>query len=190
MQPSLTLFSGMLENNTLLKFCSEQCKGLWFHSGDQKPFYVASYLDESSILKHPVAPLMSIIVAGIKSVEQFYLSAEKLPEISEESSETPFIVWHVRGLDSQYFAHFYISKECLPLGDVWMKHFCTADSELVSNMVAAGRVQFQSTLQKHFDQATKRYSFGTFQSFVKATLQARADKVPGPLLCGKFSIMI
>ena len=187
MQPSLTMFSGVPENNTLLKFCSEKCKGLWFHSGDQKPFYVASYLDESSMLEHPVAPLMSIIVAGVKSVEQFYLSAKEVPGISKEHSEIQFIVWHIRALDSQYFAHFYISKECLPLGDVWMKHFCTADSEMVSNMMEAVREQFQPTLQKYFDIAIKRYNFGTLQSFIKEALQARSNKVP--LLRGKFSII-
>ena len=137
------------------------------------------------MLKHPVAPLMSIIVAGVKSVEQFYLSAKEVPGIGEEHSEIPFIVWHIRALDSQFFAHFYISKECLPLGDVWIKHFCTADSEMVSNIVEAGRVQFQSTLQNYFDQAVKRYSFGTLQFFIKEALQARSNKVP--LLRGKFS---
>ena len=124
MQPSLTMYSGALEDRTLLKFCSEQCKGLWFHSEDKNPFYAISYLDEGTISKQPMAPLITIIVAQDKCVEQFFLSLKKVSKV--QSSETPFIMWQIKRLQTQYFPHFYISKECMPLGDVWVKHFCTA----------------------------------------------------------------
>lgn len=186
MQPSPTMFSGVLEDSTVLKFCSEECKGLWFHSTDQKPFYVASYLDESSMCQQPVAPLMTIVVAGVKSVEQFYLSVKEVSEAQRECSNVPFIIWHIRCLESQYFAHFYISKECFPLEDVWMKHFCTASSEMVSSMIEAGRTHFQPTIQKHFDQATKIHSSCTFDFFIKEAQLTKCNKVP--LLRGKFVV--
>ena len=163
MQPAMTLYSGILENNTLLKFCCEQCKGLWFHAADQKPFYVASLFDETSMLKHPDASLMTIVAAGEKCVEQLFLD---FVETQKEISEMPFIVWHIRGLESQYFAHFYVSKDCLPLKSVWMKHICTTDSELVYNIIAHGRVTLQPTLQAYFDNVMKRCNCDGFESLL------------------------
>lgn len=171
MQPALTLYSGVHADHTLLKFCSEECKNLWFHKDGQGPFHVVSYLDEVSLSKKNFAPLMTIIIAKEKSVEQIYLCVSK---ISEDSLEAPFIVWHVRELKNQFFAHFYISKDCLPLKAVWTRHICGTEIETISDVVAKTRVQLQSTFQVHFNQAIKKYSFSNFESFVIKGIEVRS----------------
>lgn len=176
MQPSPTMYSGVCGDNTLLKFCSEQCKGLWFHSADQKPTYAVSYMEEDSIMKLPIAPLMTILVAQDQCVDQFFLSIKDISNTHNVSSAAPFIVWHLRGLKSQYFAHFYVSKECLPIKDVWKRQICSADSEIVSNVVTSGRIQLQSNIQRHLSEAVKKYGFDSLESFVKETLKLQNSR--------------
>ena len=186
MQPSLTLYSGVVENNILIKFCCEQCKGLWFHAEDQKPFYVASHLDEVSMSKHPDAPLMTIIVAREMCVEQIFVDESNAFETQKENSGMPFIAWHIRGLKNQYFAHFYVSKDCLPLKSVWMKHFCTADSELVNNIIAHGNVTLQPTLQECFDNLMKTFSCDNFESLLAKVVQMKYSRKLSLIWCGEL----
>ena len=182
----MTLYSGVLENNTLLKFCCEQCKGLWFHTADQKPFYVASHFDEASMLKHPNAPLMTFVATNEKCVEQLFLDENNSIETQKDISGMPFIVWHIRGLENQYFAHFYVSKDYLPLNSVWMKHICTADSELVYNIIAHGRVELRPTLQKYFDNVMKRYNIcDSFESLLTKLIQVKSSRKLS-LWCGEL----
>ena len=165
MQPSSTFYSGVNEENKFIKFCSQECKDLWFYSPDQKPFHMASYMEDTSLSKKPLAlaaPLMTIISGSKNCVEQVYLSVGR----DSKNVNVPYIVWHIRRLKNQFFAQFYTSKDCLPLNNIWVKHFCTAESEQISYKVASERRLLQSHLQMLFGLAAKKQNFGTLASFM------------------------
>lgn len=159
MQPSPTLYSGTREDN-LLKFCSEECKKFWFPTPDQKPLYIASYLDETCQSQESVAPLMTAIIPKKDGVEQIYFSVG-------EESDKPYIIWHIRELEHQYFAHFYISKDCLPLNSVWPKQYCTVECEAMYNYISTNKLEVQSQVQIQLNQAAKEYGFEDFDAFLK-----------------------
>ena len=161
MQPASTPYSGVHIDNVLLKFCSEECKGLWFHAPDHKPFHVASHFDEASQSLQPA--LMTIVVGKEESVEQIYLSVGKG---SEGLKEMPYIVWHIRGLRKQNFAHFYVSEDFYPLYEVWSRHFCTAEIEEIHSLVTAKRSELQSSFQMYLNQAVKNYGHDSIHSFI------------------------
>lgn len=133
------------------------------------PFYIASYEDDLSLHKPSnaipvVTPLMCIITGSKNCVEQIYLSVGKI----SDSVNVPLIVWHIRKLNTQFFAHFYISKECLPLSNVWIKYFCMAESEQISDMITNKQESVQSILQKRFNAAAKKLNFETVEAFMES----------------------
>ena len=171
MQPSSTLYSGVLKEK-LLKFCSEECKALWFPS-DKKSLHVASYFDGTCPSDDKVGPLMTIISRGKneekeneeKSVEQIFLFIG-VPE-SLQNVERPYVVWHIREVEHQRFAHFYISDDSLPLNSVWVRQICTSESEIVSNLIATKRKKLQGHLLEYFSEAAKEYGFENFKAFLE-----------------------
>lgn len=166
MQPSSTLYSGIYKEGNLVKFCSKECKQLWFSSPDQESiYYVASLLDESCQPYQASIPLMTVIVRKETGVEQIFLSIRKVSEGLKES-DIPFIIWHVRELEHQHFAHFYIAEDCLLLEAVWSKQYCTSETEVVSNIIATKRLELQSQFQVHFNQAVGRCGFDDFEAFL------------------------
>ena len=165
MQPSNTLYSGTLQEK-LLKFCSEECKGLWFPSPEQKTLHVASCLDEISQSEDKAAPLMTLISQKEKRVEQIYLSVGRISAEGVEDVEKPFIVWHMRELEHQYFAHFYISEDCLPLNSVWIKQICTSESEAIFKNLATRRTELQEYFLELFNEAAKLYDFESLRAFL------------------------
>ena len=165
MQPSSTFYSSINDDDKLVKFCSEKCKELWFYAPDQKPFHMASYIDDVSLSKKPLvlaAPLVTIISGSKNCLEQVYLSVGKV----SEDVTAPFVVWHIRKSTSQFFAHFYISKDCLPLENVWIKHICTAESQQIFDKISNERKSLQSHLQMLFGLAAKQQNFETLESFM------------------------
>lgn len=164
MQPSNTLFSGVIDD-TLLKFCSEKCKGLWFPSPDQMPLHAASYLGETCQSDDTVAPLMTLISQKEGGVEQFYLYVSGVSTGSEKM-ERPYILWHVRELKHQHFAHFYISKDCLPLDLVWAKQICNSEDEAFFNHITTKQTELQAHLQKQLNEAVKVCGFENYEAFL------------------------
>lgn len=174
MQPSPTLYSGFLEDNSLLKFCSEKCKKNWFPTPDQKSLYVASYLDETCQSQDKVALLLTSIIRRESGVEQIYLSVDK-------TLGKPYIVWHIRELEHQRFAHFYISKDCSPLNSVWTKQYCTSEIEAISNLMKTKKLQVQSHIQLQVNQAVKQYDFEDFEAFLKQVSTSNGVSYHGKL---------
>lgn len=183
MQPSSTLYSGVSEDDDLLKFCSEECKRFWFPAPDQQsqPLHVASYLDETCQSQETVAPLMTVIIQKENSVEQIYLSVDKTSK-ELKNLDQPYIVWHIRGLEIQHFAHFYISKDCLPLNSVWTKQYCTHEGEAISKYITTEKLEVQSRIQMQLNQAVKTYGFEDFEAFL---MQAKTSKGTTSLHHGK-----
>ena len=165
MQPSSTLYSGV-HGDHLLKFCSEECKRFWFPTPDHVSPHVASYLDGTCQSQEKVAPLLTAVVQKEKGVEQIYLSVDKASG-DFERLDMPYIVWHIRELEIQHFAHFYITKDCLPLKSVWTKQCCTGEGEIISKYIAANQLEIQSHIQKQLNQAVKEYGFADFETFLK-----------------------
>lgn len=163
MQPSITLYSGMLQDN-LLKFCSKECKAFWFPSPNQKTLHASSYLHKTCESDEDTteALLMTVIIQKDNSVEHIYLSADK-------NMARPFIVWHVKELKCQHFAHFYISENCLPLNSVWAKQVCSSESEIMSSSIAPKRADLQAHFLKQLNEAVKLCGFDSFESFLKAS---------------------
>lgn len=160
MQPATTLYSGV-HADVLLKFCSDECKGLWFHTPDHKPFHVASYLDEAS--QSSQLPLMTVVIAKDKRVEQIYLSVGR---VSEGLKEMPYIVWHIRELKKHFFAHFYISEDCFPLNEVWSQQICTAEIEEIHSLVASSGSEIKYHIQMYLNKAVKIYGYDGIHSFI------------------------
>ncbi len=158
MQPSITLYSGELG----LKFCSEECKELWFPSADQKFLHVASYLDEACQLEDTATPALTIISRKENAVAQIFLFMSE----SLENVKRPYIVWHVRESECQFFAHFYISRDCLPLNSVWVKQISSGESKTISNLIANQRKELQASLLKEFNEAVKICGFENFEAFL------------------------
>ena len=165
MQPSPTLYSGVHENGMLLKFCSEECKKFWFPDPDQQPHYVACYLDEICQAKETAALLMTVVNQKKSGVEQVYLSIGTSSEGSKDI-ERLFIVWHIREVNYQHFAHFYITEDCLPLKSVWIKHYCTSESEIATKLIAEKKMELKSYFQRLFNEAVKKYNFEDLEAFV------------------------
>ena len=165
MQPSNTLYSGTLQEK-LLKFCSEECKGLWFPSPDQKSLHVSSCLDETCQSEDKAAPLMTLINRRENRVDQIYLSVNRIAAGGTENVEKPYIVWHVRELEHQYFAHFYISEDCLPLNAVWIKQICTGESETMFENISTKGEELQKYLLELFSEAVKLYDLESFKAFL------------------------
>ena len=114
-----------------------------------------------------VDPLMTIICQRENGgVEQLYLFTDG---VSKE--EKPFIIWHVRDLEKQHFAHFYISKDCFLLNSVWAKQISTSESEFMSNFIVTKRMELQAHFLKQFDKAAVLCGFDNFETFVRASLQ-------------------
>ena len=172
MQPSSTLYSGVHQGDILLKFCCEDCKQFWFPTAaDLESLHVASFLDDIYQPKQTLAPILTIIIKKENGVEQIYLSVGAVSE-GVEDLNIPYIVWHIRELEHQRFAHFYISKECLPLKPVWIKQYCTSESEAISNIIANERSEVQSHFQICLNQAIKTYDFENLEAFL---MQAKND---------------
>lgn len=109
---------------------------------------------------------MTLIVRKDNGVEQIYLSVDKTSEDLKNLGK-PFIIWHIRELEHQRFAHFYISKDCLPLNFVWTKEYCTSESEVFYNYIATKKMEVQAYIQMQFNQAVKEYGFENFEAFLK-----------------------
>ena len=168
MKPSSTLYSGVYQNEILLKFCSDACKLYWFPNADIKPpLHATSFLDKSHQSQQTIAPMITVINDTINGVEQIYLSAGALSE-DEDNLKMPYIVWHIREVQHQHFAHFYISKDCLPLKPVWVKHYCTSESEAISDLIATKRLEIQSQFQMHLTKAVQMCGFENLESFMQA----------------------
>ena len=172
MQPSSTLYSGVLKEK-LLKFCSEECKALWFPSSDKKSLHVASYLDGTCQSDDKVGPLMTIISRekneekeneekGVEQILLFIGVSESLQNV-----ERPYVVWHIREVEHQRFAHFYISDDSLPLNSVWVRQICTSESEIVSNLIATKRKKLQRHLLEYFSEAAKECGSENFKAFLE-----------------------
>ena len=163
MQPSATLYSGVCEDKSVLKFCSKECKGLWFPTPGQKSLYVATHIDETSQLHEEIAPTMTIIIRKGNGVEQIYLSVD-------ETSGRPFIVWHIREVEHQSFTHFYILADCLPLNSVWPKQYSSYQSEFMGNYIATKRLEVQSHIQIQLNQAAIECGLEDFKAFLKQVM--------------------
>ena len=162
MQPSCTLYSGVHQDDILLKFCSEACQLFWFPAVDHSPLHAASVLESHQPQKS--APTITVIFKHKDRVEQIYLSTG---EVSDDNNlNMPYIVWHIRELKLQYFTHFYISKDCLPLKPVWIKHFCTRESEAITDLIANDRSEIQSHIQLYLNQAVQMCGVGDLKSFL------------------------
>jgi len=161
MQPSSTPYSGFHQDTeSLLKFCSEECKKFWFPAPDQKSIVAASYLDETSWhLPEPAAPLLTAIIQKDDGVEQIFLAIDDLSRLQ--------VIWHIRKLEHQHFAYFYISKDCLPLSFVWPKDYCTNESEIIDNYIRAKKFEVQSHIRLQLNKAVKECGFENFESFLK-----------------------
>jgi hypothetical protein len=160
MQPSPTPYSGVHGDNTLLKFCSEGCKEFWLPTADSKPqLHVASCVDEPCQFQEMTGLLMTAMFRKDKGVEQFYLGVESSTECR------PYLIWHIRELECQYFAHFYISEDCLPLNSVWTKQYGTGDGEFIYNHIATKRLEVKSHIRMQLNQAVKECGFEDFGSF-------------------------
>ena len=155
MQPTPTPYSGVNGDNRLLKFCSEGCKGFWFPAADEKSRHFASYSDEP---RQTDGLLMTIITRNDNGIEQLYLYVKNL---------RPYLVWHIRKLECQYFAHFYISEDCLPLNSVWTKQYCTGDGEFIYDHIATKRLEVQVHIQMQLNQAAKDCGFENFEAVCK-----------------------
>lgn len=183
MQPSPTLYSGIHDGN-LLKFCSEECKGFWFPAPEQQLLYVASYLDGTCQSLQKESPLLTFINRRGSGVEQVYLSFGGISEGSVKS-DAPYIVWHIRELNHQYFAHFYISKDCLPLKTIWTKQYCTSESEIIYNKIATRRLDLQFSFLEQLNQAVRRCSFENFEAFLM-----EVEKSKGVCFSGEQKIIV
>ena len=178
MKPSYTLYSGVYQDAILLKFCSDVCKLFWFPNADVKPpFHVASLLDKSYQPQQTVAPTITVINKTKNGVEQIYLSAGAFSE-DGDNLKKPYILWHIREVEHQHFAHFYISNECLPLKPIWVKHYCTSESEAISDLIATKRSEIQSQFQMHLNEAVRMCGFKNLESFFIET----SSYHPGKLL--------
>ena len=102
---------------------------------------------------------MTIISQKENGVEKIYLCAD--------GAKRPYIIWHMRELEQQRFANFYISKDCLPLCSVWVKQICTGESEFVSHFK---KEEIQVQLLQHFNKAAKACHVENFEAFVMQTL--------------------
>lgn len=175
MQPSNTLYSGSGLENSLLKFCSPECKGLWFPFPDQTSLHAACYLDEAGLSEDTVAPLMTVISRKDGGVEQIYLYVDG-------GLQRPYILRHVRELIHQHFTHFYISKDCLPLTSVWIKQICSSESEAIFNHITTKRTELQAHLLKQLNEAVKVCGFESFEAFQMKLRTSSAASVQN----GKF----
>ena len=182
MQPSSTLYSGVYQGDILLKFCCDDCKQFWFTTADLKPLHVASFLDNIYQPQQTVAPIITIIIKKENGIEQIYLCVSAVSE-GMEGLNIPYIIWHIRELEHQRFAHFYISKDCLPLKPVWIKQYCTIESEAISNLIVMKRSEVQCHLQIYLNQAVKTYGFESLEAFL---MQAKNDIVLQPGECKTY----
>lgn len=187
MQPSSTPYSGVHEDKSLLKFCSEECKGFWFPTPDQRSLFVASNLDEACQVQETVPLLMTAIVRKDNGVEQIYLSVDDTPEDSKNFGR-PYVIWHIREFEHQHFAHFYISKDCLPLNFVWTKQYCTSESEVMYNYIATKNLEVQSRIQVLFNRAVKEYGFEDFDAFLKQIKTSKGVSLYHGKLIKRYSI--
>ena len=144
--------------------------GFWFPSQDQKSLYVASYLDETYQSQQAV---MTFISRKENGVEQVYLSVDK----ASDGLDKPYILWHVRELEHQHFAHFYITKDCLPLNSVWTKQYRSYESEIVSNLITTKRLELQSHFQAQFNEAVKEYGFENFEAFLSQVKISKGESL-------------
>lgn len=162
MQPLPTLYSGVCRDR-LLKFCSEECKKFWLPTPNDKSICVAYCSNGTCQSQKTETPPITAIFQEENGVEQFYL------DIGEESGKLgrPYIVWHIRELEIQLFAHFYITEDCLPLNSVWTKQCCTGESEFISHYIASNKLEVQSHVQTHLNQAANECNFADLQAFLK-----------------------
>ena len=164
MQLSNTLYSGTVKDN-LFKFCSQECKALWIPSEAGEgldSMHVASCLDGTCQSEEEDAPLMTTINQNENGVEQIYLCAD--------GDKRLYIIWHMRELEQQRFANFYISKDCLPLCSVWVKQICMGESEFVSHLITSKKEEIQVQLLQHFNKSAKACHVENFEAFLMQTL--------------------
>ena len=180
MQPSSTMYSGILDNSRL-KFCSEKCKEFWFPPTNQKSFYAVPYLDDYCESGNTLAPLMTFISRNESGVEQIYLFVDD----ASEGLKKLFIVWQVRESKSQHFAHFYITKDCFPLKSVWVKQICSGKSRATSYLTTTKARELQTHFMELFNEAVKHNGFDNFEEFLINTLPSFGMSVDG-----KFIIIV
>ena len=151
----------------MIKFCSKECKQFWTspESSDQECIRVECLFDEACQPQKENLPLITTIIKRENGLEQIYLSSCKVSTGSEEQY-IPFIVWHIRELERQSFAHFYISRDCLPCESVWRKLYCTSDTESISNIITSTKEDLQSHFQLHCNRAVKACGFDNVEDFL------------------------
>ena len=159
MQPGPNLYSALLEE-TPLKFCSNECKALWIHeSGQTEPFHIAHCSSETSDLD-----AVTVLVSKQNCVEQIYFSSEAVPN-GNKQNPSPYVIWHKREVRHQFFSHFYISSDFLPLERVWPVQYSTAEIEIASNIIATDPAVFQNLLQTYLTKALTIESLTVLKSY-------------------------
>ena len=157
-------------DSTLLKFCSEACKGLWFFEPQSQPFHVSSFLEEcdQSVQPH----LLHILTGTGSSVQLIHLCIRD----DNLKINRPFVTWHIKGSTTQTFSHFIISKDCTPLKYVWPSQFSNAEIEYVHDLIIQGKGNIKCEFSTYFQRAVKLCSpFENLESFLCSTYNGRSQ---------------
>ena len=171
MQPATIMYSGVHLDSTLLKFCSEACKGLWFYKPQSQPFHVSSYLDEPGQSMQP--HLLHILIGTGKSVQLIHLC------IRDDNLKVnrPFVIWHIIGSNTQSFSHFIISKDCTPLTYVWTPQFSKAEIEYVHDLIIQEKKALKCEFYAHFQRAIKLCNnFESIESFLSTSYNGTSQE--------------
>ena len=151
MQPGPTPY-GAAFGETPLKFCSSECKDLWFHDPDHRPFHAVTLTQGSGVDSQKT---LAVLTCDCKKTEEIY--------ISTEDAKCPYIIWYQRGFHYQALNHFSITNKCYPLKKVWNKYFSTAEIESASNTDA---IIFQSKMQHYLSQAATCCGYEDIDTFL------------------------